>query len=112
MSLDLVLAHDAPTDQGDTIPRGSTVGYLGHVPGGMIRVRWGPVVRVIHPETTRELSSKSLRRTGRWILGILVVSVIAAVGTSRPKTESDQDREEYRKAKEELTHRVSERIHR
>jgi hypothetical protein len=52
----LHLTHDAPTEEGDIIPKGFIVAYLGHVPGGMIKVLFLGGVRVIHPATTKELS--------------------------------------------------------
>ncbi len=51
----LTLWIDAPTEEGDTIYAGTTVGYLGHVPGGLVRVRVGSLIRTIDPRITNEL---------------------------------------------------------
>lgn len=53
--MNINVIDDAPTDSGDTIPAGSVVEYLGHIPGGMIQVRWNGVIYVIHPLTCEEL---------------------------------------------------------
>lgn len=55
-SYPMTLKCPAPSEEGPTIPAGSIVGYVCHVPGGMVRVRWNGAEYVIHPATTRELS--------------------------------------------------------
>lgn len=52
----LTLRHDAPTETGATIPKGAIVEYIGHVAGGMVKVRHNGTEEVIHPRTTIELS--------------------------------------------------------
>lgn len=55
--MELHLIRPATTERGDeTIPIGEVVEYLGHLPGGMVQVRWHGVSFVIHPATTKELS--------------------------------------------------------
>lgn len=51
----LKIIHPAPTECGATIPAGVIVEYLGHVVGGMVKVRWGQKECVIHPGTTQQL---------------------------------------------------------
>jgi hypothetical protein len=52
----LTIERDAPTIiAGVTIPAGTVVEYLGHVPGGMVQVKWNGDKTIIHPETTKEL---------------------------------------------------------
>lgn len=38
------------------IEQGVTVEYLGHLPGGMVQVRHGDEILVLHPAATVELS--------------------------------------------------------
>lgn len=52
----LTMAKDAPSIEGPTIPEGVTVQYLGHVIGGMVRVKYKGQECVIHPLNTKELS--------------------------------------------------------
>ena len=63
----LTLIHDAPAcdwnggqwseDMIETLSRGTVGSYLGHVPGGMVRIRLSDGrERVIHPGTTKELA--------------------------------------------------------
>lgn len=49
---DIPMTSDKPgeTDGGRNVPAGTTVGYLGHVPGGMVRVRLpDSQIAVMHP---------------------------------------------------------------
>ena len=54
--LTLTLIIKAPTRSGKTIPSGTVVKYLGHVPGGMVQVEYEGQQEIIHPGTTKELS--------------------------------------------------------
>lgn len=51
----LTIAHRCLTDSGGEIPVGTIVEYLGHVLGGMVRVRWEGRNVIIHPGATKEL---------------------------------------------------------
>ena len=55
--MDMLLIHDAPVEGSKiVIPKGATVIYRGHVPGGMVRIMHNGQYYVIHPATTKELS--------------------------------------------------------
>lgn len=51
----LTIDHPCQNDKGVTIPVGTSVEYLGHVVGGMVKVRWNGEESIIHPHATREL---------------------------------------------------------
>lgn len=60
--MNLTIIRPARTEGGLIIAAGQTVRYLGHVPGGMIKVEYtgkhaGSVEVVIDPRTTKELSN-------------------------------------------------------
>jgi hypothetical protein len=52
----LTLKLNAETVSGKTISSGSKVEYMGHVPGGMLKIKFEDVEEIIHPATTVELS--------------------------------------------------------
>lgn len=49
-------AHDLPEQADSIFPIGTSLKYLGHLPGGMIKVEFNGGEYVIHPATTVELS--------------------------------------------------------
>jgi len=51
----LTLMTDAPAESGFVLPKGAVVEYLGHVIGGMVRVKYKGHEYVIHPANTKEL---------------------------------------------------------
>lgn len=55
---DLQMTTDRPavTEEGENVPAGTTVVYLGHVAGGMVKVRFDDeTVGVMHPHCFKEL---------------------------------------------------------
>lgn len=51
----LTIIHLCVNDKRTEIPIGTVVEYLGHVPGGMVRIRWNGEESIIHPHATKEL---------------------------------------------------------
>lgn len=51
----LTMRCEVQAESGATIPEGALVEYLGHLPGGMVRVGYKGREEVIHPLATLEL---------------------------------------------------------
>jgi hypothetical protein len=56
IDLKMISDHPGKTESGKSIPVGTTVEYLGHVAGGMVRVRLPDgAVEVMHPHCFKKL---------------------------------------------------------
>jgi len=51
----LTIDRRCKNDKGEEIPIGTVVEYLGHVPGGMVKIRWNGEESIINPLATKEL---------------------------------------------------------
>ena len=58
----LTILHDCKTETGKLLRAGDVVGYIAHVPGGMVKVLLlDGTTDVIHPQATAELKIKPAR---------------------------------------------------